>query len=214
MSVLVAIPLNWPFVPTPFVNSLLNMIPDFPAGTEVKIISGSNIASIRNNIAKYFLESDHLKVLQLDADMVYPKDTLSVLDSYDVDMVQVLVPFRGNPWMCVVFEAADPKNDLDYNHKLRAISCREGIVETHSIGAGGVLTKRCVFEAMDPPYYHYDSVKHAEDVFFSVNARRLGFKCFVSMDVVCSHLTSAGITAEPPQSLADNWEIAVQYEGW
>ena len=71
-----------------------------------------------------------------------------------------------------------------------------------AIGAAGVLIKREVFEAIEPPYFSFGEKTPSgetvgEDVYFCVKAREAGFKVWCRTDLPYAHLVTNGIWYEP-----------------
>ena len=164
------------------------------------------IDDARNKIVKEFLSDKKLEwLLFVDSDAVLHNQTLNRLLSWDKPIVSALCFTRRVP---IVPSFYGEQNDDGYyevnlqtamnwlaSHpqlltKSAAIipKSNEALMQSPFVGMHATLIKREVIEAMEPPYFVMKrEEKVGEDVFFCLQAAKLGYKSYVDMSVVAGH---------------------------
>jgi len=75
-----------------------------------------------------------------------------------------------------------------------------GLVEMGHAGAGGMLIAADVFRTLPPPWFEFGRFGAngaGEDTWFTLCARRAGFKVWCDLDTPIGHLTTAALWAAP-----------------
>ena len=147
----------------------------------------------RNQIAKEFLKTDATHLFMLDDDIVPPRNALEKLLSDDKDIVSGMIPVYTK--------------DRDGHPKppeLLAIRDGEpvhgsGLEKVDYTGAGCLLTRREVFEAIDKPWFKFEFTPDhslmtvSEDIYFLNSARACGFEVWADFDVQCGHVKTVDL---------------------
>jgi len=143
--------------------------------------------SNRNLIVKDFLESDADYLLTIDSDTVPTSNPLKMIE-YDKDIVGGVYPaWKETSYVWLAVRRGDdgefqqlPKKD------------REGLVEVDGLGAGCMLIKRKVLEAIKTPFL--DKINEeignralGHDLYFCERAKKAGFKVYADWGTMCDH---------------------------
>lgn len=154
-----------------------------------------DIATMRNEAVRSVLTKQVDYVFYMDADMIYPADSIIKLLAHDKEVVQGFYSTRKTPTQPVHFKEiyedarlADPENRLQ---------CTTGLVEQACGGFGGILIKKSVLEKMQFPYfkvyYTADRVLVGEDIHFFIELRKLGIKSYLDCDLKYGHIINGAI---------------------
>ncbi len=148
------------------------------------------VDNARNQIVKYFLESDATHLLFVDSDTIPPLDALKRLLAHDKLIISALTPIielnnetgdYWRKWNCV------DQNDQHMKPHTGTRQCK---------GAGGscILIKREVFEQLEAPYYRFvynddtgKPVVVGEDIYFTINCLSKGIKTYADTSILCQH---------------------------
>jgi Glycosyl transferase family 2 len=161
-----------------------------PGGTALSRAANYNAAHNRNELITG-IEGDW--IFFLDDDHVFEEDCLLRLLDCNVDIVSALYCRRYPPFDPVVYRKADPEKRIFELWSWEGLSEESGVLEIAACGAGGLLVRRKVFEAMKSPWFKvggssWDTDIIGEDTNFCVAARELGFKVYVNLDVQFAHM--------------------------
>jgi GT2 family glycosyltransferase len=155
----------------------------------------NDIADARNQAV---LQAEGDWVWFIDTDMLFAPSTLERLLAHHVDVVQVLCLMRHPPHEPVLWQhSALTKNRMP-----------EGpprLVETKSIGAGGTLYRRRVFEAMPGPWF--EGVLGTEDTNFARKLCLAGFRLYTDLTTPVRHLTPMAIF---PRYVNGEWVVCYE----
>jgi hypothetical protein len=144
---------------------------------------------------------------------------LQTLDKHpEIDVLVPLVTKRNPPWHLVIFDEIGI-HDEDGTPMFQPIPWErvptKGVFEIDSAGSAGMLVRRHVLEAMEPPYFYstLDSggrqVILNEDVTFCTRIRHEhGFRVFATADVVLGHL---GIFNVRPMHNGERWGALTEF---
>lgn len=159
---------------------------EIPDGYEASFqyFYGYAVDQVRNLIAHWTIR-DYDYLFAVDHDMVFPKDTLKKLLSYDLDIVSGVYRQRFEEQILEVY-------DLNYMN-LPAQYLDGKLYEVGGVGFGCVLVKKHVFEAVGyPQFVYHQALNHketvSEDVDFCRKARAKGFKVWVDTSILCDHI--------------------------
>jgi hypothetical protein len=148
---------------------------------------GAEISRNRNALAQQALEQGFDAVWHVDDDQVFAPDTLRRLMAHDKDVVSGLYVQRHHPFMANVFD--EDRGDGWHRH-LTLKPGDKGLIEVKGTGAGCLLVKRAVFEAMEKPWWRLgqlDPERWGDDVEFFMRVRQAGFKVWCDLDCLVGH---------------------------
>jgi hypothetical protein len=168
----------------------------------------------RSNIARFFLDyaKDRPsidKLVMIDADQNVQWDAPYRLAAWDLPVVAGIVcsyTEAMGPWACVQFKDKYGVARFPSYMKTKTIPGR-GIKEAHSVGTGLIFIKKQVLEAIfdsgDYPFrieskvrdscFETGTLKQGEDIAFSRQCEKLGFKRYVDFSVHAVHYKYLGI---------------------
>lgn len=193
--ILVGIPAqNLEVISRDFFDCVLEM--DKPEGTKVVTQRGHSIAEVRNALAEEAVSGNYSHLLMLDADMYYPKDTITALLNDRVGIVCGFSCQRVPPYDYVVF------GDRECSDEWAVFPAREdeipasGTFRVGACGGAALLVNTAVFSELEKPWFSREAVNEkgatvSEDIYFSLKARRAGFQCHMNLNVRVGHLFSA-----------------------
>jgi len=140
----------------------------------------------RNDLVKIFLvqQPDATHLLFWDSDIVPPADALKKLWSHNKPIVSALY-FRKVPPFYPVMSIWNPT----LGGLSPVIAWEDGkLIPVDGVGMGFCLIRRDVFQAMDPPWFTFNSKWGcSEDFAFCLKAKELGYKVWVDTSVICKH---------------------------
>lgn len=155
---------------------------------------GSTIASKRNHIVGRFLEDPDAEwLLFVDSDQTPPRVAALQLLSVGEGIVSGLIFGRVPPHLpCCGHTDADGRAS-----PLQKISPRTTpIVEVDWVGAGCILIRRRVLEALEEPYFEHTEPGAGEDTYFCRKAREAGFNLYVDTRLDVGHIGSTAVDAD------------------
>ncbi len=169
-----------------------------PAGSDVNLQLGVNIAHNYNQLIRVMLDNPSLRwVWFLGDDHIWAHDLLMNLLDHDVDVVIPLVLRRNHPFRTVIHTSAEQgyrnliDDELDgYTGLLDVTNC--------TFGNAGMLVRRRVFEAIPDPWFENGKTKSDQggcDLYFCEKIRAAGFKMYLDLDARMGHMTTVSITA-------------------
>jgi len=182
----IGIPLSWNYVPSDFFDSCLLMNKH---NAEIIRASSGPIHEMRNAIAMRSLELDCTHLIFLDADMVYPPDTITRLFSHDKDIVGALTFKRWPNFEPLLFDGEPFKMTL-------IDPIPEGLVRVTATGTGCLLVKTSVFEHIEYPWFEFGSNNGkpvGEDINFCYMAGEAGFGIYVDTTIRTEHLCNTRV---------------------
>lgn len=155
-------------------------------GSVIRWILGNDVAESRNRACAemhgdwiWFVDDDH----------TFAADVLRKLLARKVDLVTALCLRRQQPFLPI------PCVDDDFMDLARYGP--DELVAVDHAGTSGMLIRRAVVEALEPPWFELshepDGRPVSEDVFFCRKARAAGFDVHVDMGARLGHLTTAAV---------------------
>lgn len=142
----------------------------------------------RNLQINAFLKSDCTHLFTLDSDCVPQEDTLLKLLKYDLPIVvsphaSVINGERG------VMALDKVRNGYKQHYPM------SGLQKCDAVGGSGLLVKRNVIEAINPPWFMFEFDKNGllslgEDFYFSNKVIKAGFDIWVDFNLVQNHIVS------------------------
>lgn len=209
MNLAVCVPISWDFVPTPFLISFTQL---FRPG-QIKVLRQLGVERYfhlynrafpldhnRNLLVKKSLELDAQWILFLDADMTHPLDLVSSLvrDALEsgASILSACYFKKLPPHACV---SARKRHPEDQQLLTPIDTVDKGLVDCDVIGMGAALIHRSVFEAIDYPWFEYETYDVTgertitEDVPFCAKAKATGFRILTDTRLICGHVRQVEI---------------------
>ena len=159
-----------------FAAALGRLLQRHPDAEVIQMVS-NDIADARNAAVKQ-MSGEWLWFI--DTDMLFAPTTVERLLAHQVDLVQVLCLKRHPPHEPILWERSEDEQQT-------APSGRPRLVEVHSLGAGGTLYRRRVFDAIQYPWF--EGILGKEDICFARKAKAAGFRLFVDTATPVGHTT-------------------------
>jgi GT2 family glycosyltransferase len=166
-------------------------------------VYSSNIAGNRNEITQVMLDNAADWVLYLDDDHILPQDVLPRLLAADKDVVSALYTQRQPPFDPVLFDS-EVKGGGHIRKSLK--NGEHGLVKVSAAGAGCLLVKRKVIEALTPPYWtlgQIDAGSWGDDLDFCNRVRAAGFDIYCDLDTSIGHSMTGVVW--PAYDAANGW---------
>lgn len=152
-----------------------------PPGTKTIWQIGNDIAGNRNRAVEQ-IEGDWLWFI--DDDHAFAGSIVARLLEHSVDIVAPLVLRRQQPFAPV---ACVDDDFLDLSR------CpQSGLLEVQHTGSAGMLIRREVFDAIEPPWFELGNGV-SEDVTFCQKAREAGFDIYVDLSIPMGHITTCAV---------------------
>jgi len=161
------------------------------------------ISENRNAITKHMLDAGADWVLYLDDDHILSRDVLMRLLAADKDVISAHYVQRQPPFNCVAMQTELPNGKFLYK-KLEPTE--SGLVKVAAAGAGCLLVRRKVIEALDAPYWTLGQIHPAswgDDLHFCSRVRKAGFDIWVDLDNAIGHLMTG--TVWPSRHPEQGW---------
>ena len=160
-----------------------------PDNTINMFSTSSNIAENRNKITTEALRLGVDWVLYLDDDQILQPDTLDRLLAADKDIISAHYCQRQSPFNPVLMQQY-----ANGNHSWKQLEPTDrGIVSIEAAGAGCLLVKRKVLEALQPPYWTLGQINPAswgDDLDFCLRVRQAGFTIYCDLENSIGHIMS------------------------
>jgi len=188
LKLAIGIPLSWNFVPSDFFDSM--MLLNKHNAQIIRANSGP-IHEMRNTITMRALSMDCTHLIFLDADMVYPPDTITKLVSHDKDVCGALTFKRWPNFEPLLFEG-DP-------YKMTLIDpIPDGLCKVTATGTGCLLINTRVFDELKYPWFYFSKNTDnggpvGEDINFCYDAGKAGFEIFVDCAIRTEHLCNTRV---------------------
>ena len=211
MKTLIAIPCM-DMLPVGFVQSLMYMHKgDNPT---VYFKPNSLVCDSRNLLSLYAIENGFDNVLWLDSDMLFPPNTLTKLEAYNMDMVTGLYVKRHEPVEPVLYEKIEEPERGNDGKLIANIASytnyhRDSFFPVAGCGFGCVLIDvQIMREVMQKdgtcflPMPHY-----GEDLAFCIRVAALGYKMYAEPSAVCGHI---GHTVIYPED-HERWKQTISF---
>lgn len=174
-----------------------------PAGTGAVFARSAVISENRNHITAEALRLEADWVLYLDDDHVLKTDTLRRLLEADKDVISAHYIRRLPPFWPVIMDAELPNGSFTWKQLHPA---ENGIITCAAAGAGALLVKRKVLEALQPPYWTLGQIHPSswgDDLHFCSRVRKAGFDIHVDLDNTLAHIMTGCV-----------WPVQDAEKGW
>lgn len=191
MKLFIGVPVT-SHVPWQFLQAMLS-VPRLPFDVMVSFAPHGGIGLARNKLAAAFLRSDCTHILFIDSDMIFEIRQILRIVSHQESIVGGIYHYREpGParWVVTAVDDSDPLSS--------------GLKQVSHIGAGFLLVKRDVFEALktkeiqysigdDPEWDFFPmglirGVYTGEDIAFLQSCQAAGFKVWADTKIIVPHL--------------------------
>lgn len=158
-----------------------------PDNIQVVFARSAVISENRNAITQHMLDSGAEWVLYLDDDHILHKETLIKLLAANKDIISAHYTRRQPNFNSVAFSAELPDGSFIW----KQLSPKDrGLVTVAGVGAGCLLVKRKVIEAIEKPYWtlgQIDPASWCDDLHFCSRVRKAGFDVWLDLDNPVGH---------------------------
>lgn len=194
MKTLIAIPCM-DTLPVGFVQSLIYMHKG--ENPTVYLKPNTLIYDSRNLLSLYAIENEYDNVLWLDSDMLFPPDTLTKLQTHNVDMVTGLYVRRREPIVPVIFDTLsepirNPDGTIEKNAHNYTDYPRDSFFPVEGCGFGCVLTSvkllKAVWDTFGPAFTPYPWA--GEDLSFCHRVNEIGYPIYCDSTIPIGHIGS------------------------
>ena len=155
----------------------------------------------RNEIVRRMIAEGFDYLFFADCDHVFQPDTVQRLLAHDKPVISGRYHMRKEPYHAVAYVKHRIQNGP---HAYAPIHYGQGLIEIERGGAGCLLIRRDVLEAIEqrvgPNWFRYQRGPEpphdftvSEDFWFWQQAREAGFSCWLDWDVECGHLQTFAI---------------------
>lgn len=187
---------------TDFWDSLVHVT--LPADTQVdiRVGRGANIAANRNGLTEQALATGADWIWFVDDDQVFAPNALTHLLSRDVDVVSGHYVARDFPFKGQLFDREDAQGCVA--HRLLEPT-DGGLLRVVAAGAGSLLVRRRVLEALAAPYWTLGQIAKdnwGDDIDFCRRVRAAGFDIWCDLDCPVGHKIQATLW---PQRTPQGW---------
>jgi len=170
-----------------------------PAGTQLEWLIGGDWCGARNTLVEMALQSGAEWLWFMDDDHAFSPDLLPKLLRHDVPLVVPVCLTRVPPFQPVTYQG---KLGNKYLPLYMPDQPDEGLIELDAGGCAGMLIKREVLEAIEPPWFEYTD--RSEDIVFCEKAKAAGFKLYCDLEARLGHVTTA---IAWPVNTPEDWKI-------
>lgn len=187
---------------TDFWDSFVHIATPPETRLEIRVGRGANIARNRNGLTELALQLGADWAWFVDDDQVFAPDALAQLLSHDRDVVSGLYVARDFPFKAQIFDREDGQGRVA--HRLFEPG-DTGLVRVLAAGAGSLLVRRRVLEALTPPYWTLGQIAKDEwgdDLDFCRRVRAAGFDIYCDLDCPVGHKIQATLW---PQRTPQGW---------
>jgi hypothetical protein len=180
----IAVPLNFPMVPSDFFDSFIAM--EKPNYVYLRSSAG-HIDAMRNELVQEALMLGCSHIIMMDSDQIYDSKTITRLLSHRLPIVGCLVYRRYPPFDPIIYRGA-----IDSYQGIT--EWEEGsLIEVDATGTGCLLFETHIFRDMPYPWFRfrqrYKGDLVGEDIGFCHDLREKGYKIYVDTSVPAGHLT-------------------------
>lgn len=176
-----------------------------PVNTDIYWSIGSDRIVGRNNIVKHCLEIGSEWVMFIDDDQAFDREILMKLLAHDEMVVSSLYMQRMVPFAPVVYSGFNEETKGYVPINLTELP-KEGLIEVHAAGTGGMLIRSEVFRALEYPWFKHSYA--SEDLVFCEEAQKAGFKIHCDLGALLGHISPAVIW---PSYIDEDEEWAVGF---
>lgn len=186
-----------------FTASVLQM--EVPDGWKKEMLIGGDWCGARNTLCQVVLDEGYSHLWFMDDDHQFEKDMLPRLLAHDKPLVSPLCLTRVYPFTPVQYALNDGQKYLPLP---LSETPTDGLVEVAAGGCAGMLIRRDVIEAIEPPWFEY--ADKSEDIIFCEKAVAAGFDLWCDLGCLLGHITT---TVVIPAKTEQGWATGLRVGG-
>jgi cellulose synthase/poly-beta-1,6-N-acetylglucosamine synthase-like glycosyltransferase len=153
---------------------------------DIYTAAGTLIFDQRNQLVKTAIEAKCDYIVFIDADMRFPKDTITQLLKHNKDIIGVNATTRSEPVMPTAKMLNIEKDGSCIWQPIYSNSF-SGISKADGIGCGVMMIKASVFAKLEEPYFYFEQLPNnkilGEDIYFCIKAKDAGIDTWVDHDL-------------------------------
>ena len=172
---------------------------EIPEGWRKEPLIGGDWCGARNTLCQIMLDEDASHLWFMDDDHAFPPQMLTKLLAHDVALVTPICLTRVHPFRPVQY-TEKLEGEFQYLPIPLSQTATDGLVEIQAGGCAGMLIRRDVIEAIEPPWFEYTD--RSEDIVFCEKAKAAGFTLHADLSVRLGHVTTAVVW---PAVDGDKW---------
>lgn len=172
---------------------------------KTEMVIGGDWCGARNRLAEYTITEEYEWLWFMDDDHAFPPSLLQMLLRHDLPLVVPVCLMRTAPFTPVTFTDEVDADNGKYLPAYLPGMPDEGLIELAGGGCAGMLIRREVLEAIEPPWFEYTHV--SEDLIFCEKAKAAGFKLYCDLSARLGHITTATVT--PVTTAEGEWLMGV-----
>lgn len=158
-----------------------------PPGTRKDWAIGGDWCGARNDLAQRVLDGGFEWLWFMDDDHAFAPGLLEGLLRHDLPLVVPVCLTRVAPFVPVTYTKKIAKNL--YLPIALPEHPEDGLVRLEAGGCAGMLIRREVIEAIEPPWFEYTD--RSEDLVFCEKAKAAGFEIYCDLSARLGHITTA-----------------------
>lgn len=171
--------------------------------SQVEMLIGGDWCGARNRLAELTITEGYDWLWFMDDDHAFSPQLLEKLLRHDLPLVVPVCLIRVPPFTPVTFvDEVDAANGK-YLPAYLPDHPKEGLIELAGGGCAGMLIRREVLEAIEPPWFKHTHV--SEDLLFCEAAKEKGYKIYCDLSARLGHITTAVVT--PVTTAEGDWVI-------
>ena len=186
-----------------FTRCSLDLI--LPEGWKREMLIGGDWCGARNDLCRAVLAEGYSHLWFMDDDHAFAPDMLERLLAHDKALVSPLCLTRVYPFTPVQYAS---NNGTAYLPIPLSEAPEDGLVEIVAGGCAGMLIRRDVIEAIEPPWFEY--ADRSEDIIFCEKAVAAGFDLWCDVGCLLGHITTAVVT---PARTDQGWATGLRVGG-
>jgi hypothetical protein len=182
-------------------RTILHLPPDTFFDWEIS----TYLALARNTLVQRALDSGSEWIFFVDDDQALRPDTLLCLLAHNKPVVSGLYLNRNRPFFPIAFSHRN--EDGTYAPISLEKLPKEGLLQVQAVGAGCLLIRREVLEAIGNNWFQHGRVDDwdaSEDIIFCEQARAAGYEIYVDLAVGVGHFAP---TAVWPSWVDSEWAV-------
>jgi len=185
-----------------------------PPNSQKLFAMGCDIGFNFNELVTKMMENPEMRWLWiLGDDHDFPKNLFYKLYERNVDIIVPLCLRKSDH--APVLNCGVEGGFVPHPDRWEVLRGKSGIMEwTGTVGNAGMLIRRNVFEAMDPPWFRQGQLDlrySSSDLFFCWYAQQSGFKVYIDLDNVIGHIEH--VSQRPRRDKDGNWFADICYAG-
>jgi hypothetical protein len=160
---------------------------ELPDGWKKEWLIGGDWCGARNSLCQMVLDEGYSHLWFMDDDHAFPPSMLTRLVAHNEALVTPICLTRVHPFAPVQY--VEKIADAQYLPVALSESGTDGLIEIQAGGCAGMLIRRDVIEAIEPPWFEYTD--RSEDIIFCEKAKAAGFMLHADLGCRLGHITTA-----------------------